>query len=161
MPSAALRKTIVEPSYEYEKLRRRVYSNTQEMWNYVHSEMIKLKKSLSPGDLKVTKQIDNMLDVTAEHKQSLLNDLDQLTEVDGYEAWRYKEASDLSDLVQRRLHYLQNPENCGKAQKLICRLNKVSSGLNDDNALCYLSKIIVYIRAAVMVVSFIMWSTVS
>lgn len=96
------------------------------MWNYVNSEMIKLKKSISPGDARVTKQIENTMDMVAEHKNSLLHDLDHLAEVDGYEAWRFKEASALSDLVQRRLHYLQNPEDCSKAQKLICRLNKVS-----------------------------------
>lgn len=126
MPSAAFRKTINEPSAEYEKLRRRVHSNTQEMWNYVNSEMIKLKTSISPVDARVTKQIENIIDMAAEQKNSLLHDLSQLAEVDGYEAWRFKEASALSDLVQRRLHYLQNPEDCTKAQKLICRLNKVS-----------------------------------
>ncbi len=92
----------------------------------MNSEMIKLKKTVNPGDGRVTKQIDSVLDMAAEHKNSLLHDLSQLAEVDGYEAWRYKEASALSDLVQRRLHYLQNPEDCNKAQKLICRLNKVS-----------------------------------
>lgn len=126
MPSATLRKTINEPSVEYEKLRRRVHSNTQEMWNYVNSEMIKLKTSISPGDVRVTKQIENIIDVAGEQKNALLHDLSQLAEVDGYEAWRFKEASALSDLVQRRLHHLQNPEDCTKAQKLICRLNKVS-----------------------------------
>lgn len=126
VPSGALRKAIIEPSVEYEKLRRRVMSNTQESWNYVNSEMAKLKKSISPVDARVTKQIDNIIDMAAEQKNSLLHDLSQLAEVDGYEAWRFKEASALSDLVQRRLHYLQNPEDCSKAQKLICRLNKVT-----------------------------------
>lgn len=92
----------------------------------MNSELIKLKKSTGPGDGKATKQIDNIIDMAAEHKNSLLHDLSQLAEVDGYEAWRYKEATALSDLVQRRLHHLQNPEDCSKAQKLICRLNKVS-----------------------------------
>lgn len=44
--------------------------------------------------------------------------------VDGYEAWRKQEVKDLSDLVQKRLNYLQNPSECNKARKLICRLNK-------------------------------------
>lgn len=54
-----------------------------------------------------------------------MTDIDTLMEVDGYAAWREKEASDLSDLVQRRLDYLQNPEDCGSARKLVCNLNKV------------------------------------
>lgn len=43
---------------------------------------------------------------------------------DGYEYFRQKEAKDLSELVQRRLHYLQNPPSCASAKKLICRINK-------------------------------------
>ncbi|KAJ6636091.1 Alpha-(1,6)-fucosyltransferase [Pseudolycoriella hygida] len=124
IPSDALRKTINEPSTEYEQLRRRVQSNTQEMWNFVNAEMLKLKKTLSSNDARVTKQIDNMIEMAAEHKNSLLNDLNHLAEVDGYDAWRFKEAAALSDLVQRRLQYLQNPEDCNKAPKLVCRLNK-------------------------------------
>lgn len=91
----------------------------------MNSELIKLKKTASPGDAKVAKQIDNVIALTAEHRRSLMHDLNELAEVDGYDGWRYKEASELSDLVQRRLHYLQNPEDCKKAQKLVCRLNKV------------------------------------
>jgi glycoprotein 6-alpha-L-fucosyltransferase len=52
-------------------------------------------------------------------------DIDTLSEVDGYAAWREKEAAALSDLVQRRLDYLQNPVDCGSARKLVCNLNKV------------------------------------
>jgi glycoprotein 6-alpha-L-fucosyltransferase len=57
--------------------------------------------------------------------RSLITDLGTLSEVDGYAAWREKEANDLSDLVQRRLDYLQNPEDCSSARKLVCNLNKV------------------------------------
>lgn len=31
----------------------------------------------------------------------------------------------LSDLIQRRLKYLQNPKDCKTAKKLVCDLNKV------------------------------------
>lgn len=43
---------------------------------------------------------------------------------DGYEAFRHKEARDLSDLVQKRLHFLQNPPDCSTAKKLVCKINK-------------------------------------
>ncbi|XP_037048449.1 alpha-(1,6)-fucosyltransferase-like [Bradysia coprophila] len=122
VPYAALRNKIIEPSVEYEKLRRRVQSNTQEMWNYVNSEMIELKKIGNPGSANFSVQIDAIINAAAEQKNSLLHDLDQLAEVDGYEAWRLKEAAELSDLMQRRLHHLQNPEDCGKARKLMCPL---------------------------------------
>jgi len=57
--------------------------------------------------------------------RSLLGDLDELKKIDGYDSWRVHESKALSDLVQRRLEYLQNPEDCSKARKLVCRLNKV------------------------------------
>jgi glycoprotein 6-alpha-L-fucosyltransferase len=43
---------------------------------------------------------------------------------DGYEHFRHKEAQSLSNLVQKRLHYLQNPADCNKARKLVCKINK-------------------------------------
>lgn len=57
--------------------------------------------------------------------RSLLFDIEQLAEVDGYASWREKEANDLSSLVQERFKFLQNPRNCDKARKLVCGLNKV------------------------------------
>ena len=56
--------------------------------------------------------------------RSLVKDVSTLSEVDGYSAWRLKEAVELSDLVQRRIKYLQNPPNCSTAKKLLCTLNK-------------------------------------
>lgn len=50
--------------------------------------------------------------------------MDRLKIVDGFESWREQEAKSLSDLVQRRLKYLQNPPDCQNARKLVCRLNK-------------------------------------
>jgi glycoprotein 6-alpha-L-fucosyltransferase len=45
--------------------------------------------------------------------------------MEGHDSWRAAEARSLSDLVQRRFHYLQNPTDCSKARKLVCNLNKV------------------------------------
>lgn len=56
--------------------------------------------------------------------RSLMNDLEFMKVNDGYERWRHIESKKLSDLIQRRLHYLQNPADCSTAKKLICRLNK-------------------------------------
>lgn len=131
-----------EPSLEYEQLRRRISSNTQEMWRYVQHEMQQLRKTIGQTlvasgvggggiDAKLGKQMDDILSLAAEHKSSLLNDMDQMREVDGYEAWRRRESQALSDLVQRRLTFLQNPEDCSTAQKLVCRLNKVIFIIND------------------------------
>lgn len=47
-----------------------------------------------------------------------------MTRNDGYENYRHKEAKDLSDLVQKRFHHLQNPPDCSLAKKLVCKINK-------------------------------------
>uniref|UniRef100_A0A182YJU6 Alpha-(1,6)-fucosyltransferase n=1 Tax=Anopheles stephensi TaxID=30069 RepID=A0A182YJU6_ANOST len=112
------------PSLEYERLRRRVDTNTQELWNLVQSEVTKVQKQAQRSAPELVKPLNAFLSLAAEHKRSLLTDIDRMRTVDGYEAWRHREATDLSDLVQKRLTRLQNPENCSTARKLLCRLNK-------------------------------------
>lgn len=48
---------------------------------------------------------------------------------DGYERWRKKELMELEELVQKRLIYLQNPENCDEAKKVYFGPNKFDCGL--------------------------------
>lgn len=100
------------PSSNYEQLRRRISTNIREFWNFARTE---------------TKKLDNaapVLQLLAEHKNSLLNDLDELKGNDGYDQWRAAEIGALSDIVQKRLHYIQHPQDCNSARKLVCRLNK-------------------------------------
>lgn len=113
------------PTTEYEQLRRRIRSNIGEMYNYVGSELTKIWKNhaLVP---ELGTNIERVMQMANEHKRSLFNDMDQLQKIDGYEQWRRDEAENLSDLVQRRLKFLQNPEDCSMARKLVCRLNKVN-----------------------------------
>lgn len=54
-------------------------------------------------------------------------DLKKLYDDDGRREWRLKEAEELSNLIQRRFHILQNPDNCFTAKKLVCDLYKVQS----------------------------------
>ncbi|OCT66425.1 hypothetical protein XELAEV_18042675mg [Xenopus laevis] len=53
-----------------------------------------------------------------------MTDLYYLSQTDGAGDWREREAKDLTDLVQRRITYLQNPKDCSKAKKLVCNINK-------------------------------------
>lgn len=116
------------PLPEYEQLRRRIRSNILEMYNYVGSEITKIWKN-HPTVPDLGEYVDKVMQMTTEHKRSLINDMDHLEKIDGYEQWRRTEAENLSDLVQRRLKHLQNPENCSTARKLICRLNKVNQSI--------------------------------
>lgn len=112
------------PTAEYEQLRRRIHSNILEMYNYVGSEFTKIVKKF-PVVPELAEYFSKVTHTTNEHKRSLINDMDQLRKIDGYEQWRRTESENLSDLVQRRLKHLQNPADCSSARKLICRLNKV------------------------------------
>lgn len=114
------------PTTEYEQLRRRIRSNIHEIWNYVNNEFSGVLKKVKPLVPDLGEHIDKVMAMAGEHKRSLVSDMDRLAKIDGYEQWREQEAQSLSDLVQRRLTFLQNPKDCGKARKLVCRLNKVS-----------------------------------
>jgi len=116
-----------EPSLEYEFTRRRIQTNIAEIWNFFSSELGKVRKTVAAGhaNADLEESINQVLMQGAEHKRSLLSDMERLRQSDGYEAWRHKEARELSDLVQRRLHHLQNPSDCQNARKLVCKLNKV------------------------------------
>lgn len=109
---------------EYEQLRRRVGSNVDEFWNYVNFEVNKIQEKLSPSNTEVLPLIKNFLNLAAENKKSLMIDMEKMKMSDGFETWRHDESKNLSDLVQRRLTALQNPQDCNTAKKLICRLNK-------------------------------------
>lgn len=53
-------------------------------------------------------------------------DLSSLDLLAGLSAWRDREAAALSQIVQHRLHTLQNPYDCKTAKKLICKADRVS-----------------------------------
>lgn len=113
------------PTLEYEQLRRRIRSNIMEMYNYVGTELTKMWKNHADVPEMGGDYMERVMQMTTEQKHALLNDMDRLQRIDGYEQWRRQEAESLSDLVQRRLTHLQNPEDCSQARKLVCRLNKV------------------------------------
>ena len=108
------------PSKEYENYRRRAFRDTQEMWFFARSKLDGLIKDKS----KVEQKVPEILSELEAREQSVLIDLEKLKENDGFDSWREAEARDLSALVQARLHFLQNPDNCGEARKLVCNLNK-------------------------------------
>ncbi|KAK4886499.1 hypothetical protein RN001_002770 [Aquatica leii] len=113
-----------DPSTQYELLRRRLFNNVQEFWYFVSSEIIKLKGTTNDISPQLLSSLNNILNLGVQHKRSLLYDLEKLEYADGYSTWREKESNDLSNLVQSRFNYLQNPTDCKKAKKLICNLNK-------------------------------------
>lgn len=48
----------------------------------------------------------------------------KLRQEDGYEAYRERETKELSNIMQSRIHHLQNPPDCETAKKVVCSINK-------------------------------------
>lgn len=113
------KKLINEPTYEYQYYWRRIRRNIQEMIKFIENKFF-LEANC--------KRNHNLEFLANQHKWSVLNDLDELREKDGYEKWRLSENANLSNLVQTRLHHLQNPPDCQKARKLVCRLRNCGFG---------------------------------
>nr|CAD7433186.1 unnamed protein product [Timema monikensis] len=123
-PIESINNTNISPPHEYESMRRRIFNNVKSLWYLVRSRVNLLKKELSSMLPKLASRIGSTLELAEEHERYLKNELSVMGEIDGFSAWRENEAIKLSDLVQRRLKFLQNPPSCDKAKKLVCSLNK-------------------------------------
>lgn len=70
------------PTNEYEQLRRRVRTNTGELYNFVNNELTKIWKKAKPYVPELGQYIDTVMALTTEHKHSLINDIDRLRKID-------------------------------------------------------------------------------
>lgn len=111
----------VGPGREQEELRRKVENGVKELWYFIRSEIQKLSH-INPTDRQ--KHTDTLLQDLGHQQRTIMTDLHRLSHADGAGDWREKEARDLSRLVQNRISYLQNPQDCSKARKLVCNINK-------------------------------------
>ncbi|XP_060684839.1 alpha-(1,6)-fucosyltransferase isoform X1 [Hemiscyllium ocellatum] len=109
------------PGREHEELRRKIENGVKELWFFVQSEVKKVKHL--QGE-EAQKHADALLENLGHQQRSIMTDVYYLSQTDGADKWREKEAKDLTDLVQRRITYLQNPKDCSKAKKLVCNINK-------------------------------------
>ncbi|KAI1897818.1 hypothetical protein AGOR_G00087180 [Albula goreensis] len=109
------------PGKNQEVLRRKIENGVKELWYLVRSEVKKLGQ-MEAGDLQ--RHTDTLLQDLGHQQRSIMADLFYLSQADGAGDWREKEAKYLTELVQNRLNYLQNPQDCSKARKLVCNINK-------------------------------------
>ncbi|XP_015906014.1 alpha-(1,6)-fucosyltransferase [Parasteatoda tepidariorum] len=110
-----------EPSKEFEETRRLIEDGVLEMGYYLNAELKKLNVSLGADK---SKKVSLLMEDANNYKRVLLSNLNKFKNLDGLNKWREKEARELGDIVQKRLHYLQNPKDCSSAKKLLCNLNK-------------------------------------
>ncbi|KAL5009035.1 hypothetical protein ScPMuIL_014616 [Solemya velum] len=111
------------PSKEHEQLRRKIENDAREFWYYMGSHLKQLKTSARNG-INIEDSINNLLEDGEGYKRTIMNDLKSLSVEGRAGAWREKEGIALTELVQKRLRYLQNPQDCSKALKVVCNLHK-------------------------------------
>lgn len=61
-----------EPNIDYEKLRRRVAANTQELWFFVKSEIIKVQKQAQNLAPELVEPLNHILNLGSQHKRYFL-----------------------------------------------------------------------------------------
>ena len=90
---------------EFEQSLRRLKQNTDEVWLY-------LKKRLDSKSMSFVEEL----------RYNMIFDLNVLSQRDS--RLRAQELKSLGELVQNRISRMQNPNDCQKAKKLVCDLNK-------------------------------------
>lgn len=108
------------PSLQLEKARRRASKELREMWYFLSAEITKINKGVND---KTRKRLTQLLDEFMEIHHALSNNM-EIVNNEELSIWRKREHENLSKLVQKRLHRLQNPADCQAAKKLVCELNK-------------------------------------
>ena len=114
--------SFVKPSALFERTRRRTENEIKELWYFISAEVTKInKKNKDPW---LTKKLTQTLQDVQEMHNAITINMAKLNSLDGRKEWFLKESKELSALVQKRIHYLQNPKDCKSAKKLVCQINK-------------------------------------
>lgn len=58
-----------EPNTQYELLRRRIHSNTKEMWYFLHTKLQDIKKRAVELAPEITDAINYVIELGQEHKR--------------------------------------------------------------------------------------------
>lgn len=94
----------------------KIRNGVQELWWHLRARLMKMKEKKSLDD------IDTLLKDLSHQEKSILVDVQNLQNLDV--DWRSSTAKELGELMQGRLHRLQNPDNCHTARKLVCSMGK-------------------------------------
>ena len=111
-----------EPTKEYELARRRLHRDINEFWWVIKTNL----ETLIKDDNQDTDKLNHNSIVDGQERHAaMMAILEEISEVDGFKSWRERENKELSNLLQSRILFLQNPENCSTAPKLFCKFNKL------------------------------------
>ena len=96
--------------------RLKVRNGVKELWWHLRARL----KRLNHFGVNV----DDMLGEFSHQVKTIMADLEKLEDHPAFATWKKLTAAELSQLVQRRFDYLQNPKDCKTARKLMCELSK-------------------------------------
>ena len=117
-----LKSNFSEPSLQYEEIRRRIRNDVQEMWYFISEDLNNVRKKMQKYNFN--SEMEASLENINEYYKWLVININKLADADGHMQWREQETLELSNLVQQRFRYLQNPVDCNTAKKLVCNINK-------------------------------------
>ena len=103
----------------------RMDTATRELWFYLRDQLRAINSSKTPAGreelkAKVLHSVKEQLDLLSLHVSDAQDTVDSLIS----EGWRDTVVTETTKLLQKRLHRLQNPENCDEAKKLMCKISK-------------------------------------
>jgi hypothetical protein len=103
----------------------RLDTSTRELWLYLRDQLRNInftEAAKAPESVKdrVLHSVKEQLDLLSRHTSDVRSVIDSYVN----EGWREKLSVEMTQLMQKRLHHLQNPERCDEAKKLLCRISK-------------------------------------
>ena len=164
-------KTSIGLSYgsinrEHELLRRKLENGIQQFWYHQRSQFKEMIDSKYLSDASLNSMTD-IQDAAASHYRVTMADIHKLASADGSEILRKAELDELSDVIQHRFQYVQNPANCSTSKRLVCILmpNKCGYGctihhLIDCMTVAYATRRVVLLDSAVWFADQQGWQTV-
>ena len=105
---------------DLKRTKLRLDTGIKELWAYLRHQLQNVNFTEAAATAQLLHSIEEQLALLSLHAT------DAQSIIDSYigAGWREKMSTELSELMQRRLHYLQNPKDCGAAKKLFCRISK-------------------------------------
>nr|XP_027231593.1 alpha-(1,6)-fucosyltransferase-like [Penaeus vannamei] len=120
-----LPKHELESSKEKEQLLRQIAKDLHYTKQYISGQLQLLK-------MNDTNHLNTIVEDMNDYFRVLRHDLSLLRDADEASEWRWKEAEELSELVQHRLRVLQNPKDCNSARKLYCAFTGGNRGIGSQ-----------------------------
>ena len=115
----------LETLFRIKRTELRMGTANNELWLYLRDQLnaMNFSEAVTAPELVKTEllhSVKEQLDVLSYHTSSMQSIVDSLID----EGWREAMSAELSRLMQRRLHNLQNPQNCYETKKLLCWISK-------------------------------------